>query len=266
MSEETGSVQSGTPTPAAGTSNWYDSIQDTQIKEWASVKGLKSPEAAAQTAWHLEKLLGADKAGRGVIWPKDETDVDGWSGIYNKLGRPESPDGYGLSVEEGQDDSFLKAITPKMHELGLTKKQAQGLADVNNQFLAKHNEAIESEWAEKSNEQFAALQKEWGNDFERNAEMAKRALNYAGLTKDQGVALERALGVDVASKMLSFFGANYVEHASPGHFNTGGDNTASARARISDLKQDADFAKRLYNGDASAKSEWDKLHTIAYPQ
>jgi hypothetical protein len=264
MSEENGSAPAGNPVEQTGQSGqWFDTFQSPEVKGWVESKGWKSPEAAAQSAWNLERYMGADKAGRGVVWPKDETDVEGWNNVYAKMGRPDSPEGYGLTVPEGADDSFVKAITPIMHKYGVSKAQAAGLSEAYSQFAAQQSEVMEAEWVEKSNAQFASLQKEWGQDFEKNAEMARRALNYAGLTKEQGEALEKALGVDVANKMLSFYGSNFVEHASPGNFNSGGASASGARARIKELINDKEFGKRLENGDAASQSEWNKLHTIA---
>lgn len=266
MSEQSGSVQTGNPATEAGatTGQWYDTFQDASIKEWAATKGWKSPESAVQSAWHLEKLMGADKAGRGMVWPKDENDADGWRAVYSKLGRPETPEGYDIKLPEGSDDTYLKAILPALHEAGVPKAKMQKILETHEAFAAKYHEQQEDEWADASNKQFESLQKEWGNDFERNSEMARRAIRMAGITKEQAESIEKAIGVDIAAKVFAMFGSNYVEHASPGHFNTGGDTAASAKARIAELKNDKEFGMKILNGDANAKSEWDKLHKIAY--
>lgn len=266
MSEENGSVQTGNPAEAGQqqSGQWFDGFQDATVKEWAATKGWKSPEAAVQSAWHLERLMGADKAGRGVIWPKDDNDADGFNQIYAKLGRPESPEGYELSVPEGMDDSFAKAVAPKLHELGVSKKQAQALAEFQNQWSAQYQERQEAEWADKSTKQFESLQKDWGADFERNSEVARRAIRMAGLDKDQADAIEKALGVDVASKVFFELGKAYVEHASPGGSVQIGNESQSAKARIQELKQDREFQTKIINGDAGATSEWNRLHKIAF--
>lgn len=265
MNELNGSAPAGNPAPEAGTQGqWYESFQDSSIKEWAATKGWKSPESAVQSAWHLEKLMGADKAGRGVIWPKDENDVDGWKSIYTKLGRPETPDGYDIKLPEGTDDSYLKSILPALHEAGVPKAKMQKILETHQSFAEQFKQRQEDEWAETSTKQFESLQKEWGNDFDKKSEMARRAIRMAGVTKEQAESIERAIGVDTAAKLFSMFGESYVEHASPGNFNTGGDTAASARARINELKYDKDFGLKILNGDASAKAEWDKLHKIAF--
>jgi len=265
MSDQIGSVQIGNPAEGAGTQGqWYETFQDPAIKEWTATKGWKSPESAVQSAWHLEKLMGADKAGRGVIWPKDENDADGWKAIYSKLGRPETPDGYELKLEEGQDDSCLKAMLPKLHAAGIPKKHAHELVSAHNEFLKQAQEAQENQWAEESTKQFDVLQKEWGQNFERNSEMARRAIRMAGITPEQAEKIERAIGIDTAAKIFAMYGENYMEHASPGNFNTGGDTSASARSRIAELKNDKEFGLKILNGDANAKAEWDKLHKIAF--
>lgn len=264
MTDVNGSALAGNPAPAAGNeAPWYDSFADATTKEWTAQKGWKSPEAAAQSAWHLEKLMGADKAGRSVIWPKDEADVDGWKQIYSKLGRPETPDGYGLALGEGEDDSYLKHILPSLHQAGVPKAQAAKLFEAHNAYLKQFQEQQEAKEVEASNAQFAALQKEWGGDFEKNCEITRRAAKIAGLSDEQFQAIEKAVGVDVAAKVFAELGQGYVEHASPGHFNTGGDTATSARARIKELTADTEFATKLLNGDVAARSEWDKLHKIA---
>lgn len=264
MTDVNGSAPAGNPAPAAGTeAPWYDSFGDATVKEWAATKGWKSPEAATQSAWHLEKLLGADKAGRGVIWPKDETDVDGWNTVYKKLGRPDTPDGYELSLGEGADDSYLKHILPHLHKAGVPKGHAKALFEAHQSFATQYHEQQEAELAQRQEAQFAALRKEWGAEFEQKAEISRRAIKIAGLTKEQAEAIEDAIGIDVAAKVFAELGQGYVEHASPGHFNTGGDTAGGARARIKELTTDADFATRLLNGDVAAKAEWDKLHKIA---
>lgn len=264
MTDENGSANAGNPPAGAGTdAPWYDSFADATTKEWTAAKGWKSPEAAAQSAWHLEKLLGADKAGRGVIWPKDETDVDGWNTVYKKLGRPDAPEGYDLKLEDGADDSYLKHILPHLHKAGVPKGQAKALFEAHQSYAQQYHEQQQAEQAQKQEAQFAALQKEWGAEFEQKAEISRRAIKIAGLSKEQAEAIEDAIGIDVAAKVFAELGQSYVEHASPGNFNTGGDTATSARARIKELTSDADFATRLLNGDVAAKAEWDKLHKIA---
>lgn len=265
MSEQNGSPEGGNPAQAGTQAgNWYDTFQDPQIKEWTATKGWKSPESACQSAWHLERLMGADKSGRGVIWPKDDADKDGWNAIYNKLGRPEKPDGYGLKLDEGQDDSYLKHMLPAMHEAGIPKKAAEAIFGKHNEFLQQFHERQEAEKAQKQETQFGKLQQEWGNDFEKNSEIARRAIKIAGLNQEQAEAIEDAIGVDVAAKVFAELGKSFVEHSLPGSFNAGGDTAASAKARIQELTSDPEFGKRLYGGDANAKAEWDKLHKIAY--
>jgi hypothetical protein len=65
-----------------------------------------------------EKLLGVD----GVVkTPGAEAKPEEVAAFYNKLGRPEKPDGYTVKAVEG--DSQFEQIRATVHKLGLSDKQ-----------------------------------------------------------------------------------------------------------------------------------------------
>ena len=74
MSEfETGSVDTGNPVadaagaPATNTQEtWYSGLPE-ETRGMVEIKGWKGPEDAIQSYANLEKMLGADKAGRGLV-------------------------------------------------------------------------------------------------------------------------------------------------------------------------------------------------------
>ena len=55
------------PNPTPGSSGWWDSVPDAQTKEWLASKNYPSANEAFVSAHNLEKLFGADKAGRTVL-------------------------------------------------------------------------------------------------------------------------------------------------------------------------------------------------------
>ena len=83
MSEDLGSAEAGNPTaPAAApqVNTWYatDGLDEgtaSQLGELVKAKGWKGPADALLSYQNLEKVFGADKAGRTILAPKSEVEA-----------------------------------------------------------------------------------------------------------------------------------------------------------------------------------------------
>ena len=103
-------------------------------KDFVAGKGWKTGDDAITGYQNLEKLIGAEKAGRSVVLPKDENDVEGNKAFRAKLGVPEKVDGYAIPEayrEALKDDALMPHVAAAALKHGLTPKQYEGfLADV----------------------------------------------------------------------------------------------------------------------------------------
>lgn len=108
--------------------------------------------------------------------PKDG-DSEAWSALYAKLGRPESAEGYELPVPEGQDGAFAKQTSGWMHELGLNKQQAQGLAEKWNAHQAQQAEAQQVAITKQAETDLTTIKQEWGAQFDENKAVMAKAVN-----------------------------------------------------------------------------------------
>lgn len=276
MAEETGVLTGAVPakegaspeTPGKEASPaekpWFDGFADPTVKEWVGKVGLKGPEAAAQKAWHLEKLLGADKAGRAVILPKDG-DEKGMQELLARLGRPEKPEDYGIQVPEGADDSFLKEALPVLHKLGLTKTQAAGLAE----WWATKADGTFAEVREKAAAGASELRREWGTKFDERVGIANRAVAHAGLSQEESAAVEQALGVVRAAQVMEKLGRLLIEDPSATTLQAGQASfrmsPEEAKAEIDGLKRDKEFIAKYTGGDREAQAKMGRLFKIAFP-
>lgn len=277
MANDTGSAPAGTPAggaPAAGggtpAANWFDTFTDTETKGWVQAVGLKTPEAAAQKAWHLEKLLGADKAGRGVILPKDDKDEAAYNTIYAKLGRPEKPEGYGFKAE-GDDAPLITSAATEFHKLGLTAKQAQGVmawAQAQSQAMEQQAGQAEEQFAQKSEQEFNALKTKWGAESDKKIEQARRAAR-AFLPKETAQEtmdkLERTLGTGAFLELFQRIGEGMGEHSIEIGGGGGGEfgmTPEAARLRLAEIKKDQAYVAAWAGGDAQKRAEVDKLNKI----
>lgn len=279
MSDDQGSAEAGNPTAAAPA--WYapEGIApevSTSLGELVKAKGWKGPADALLSYQNLEKVFGADKAGRTILAPKSDDDADGWNAVYNRLGRPESADKYELPVPEGDDGSFAQAVAPVLHELGLTSKQAKGLAEWWNQTSAQRIEAESEGFAAKSEAEYKELQKEWGAAAAQNEELAKRAVlkfsKEAGIDETAFDAMERAIGTAKLMKLFHSIGSQFAEGSFVSSDTpTGGAMTPqAAKNKIAGMFADQEFMGRYMNTDervrAGAIDEMMKLQRMANPE
>lgn len=260
----------GDPTPGAGAgaADWTSGFPD-EVRGVVQTKGWKSPADAVGSYMNLEKLLGADKAGRGVVLPKDDAPAEEWAAFYNRMGRPESADGYKLPVPEGDSGGFASTAAQWFHEAGLTPKQAETLAAKWNEYSGTTLQSQEAEFEQKSAIELQDLQREWGDKFNEQAELARRARRESGLSDEEGLAIERALGLKKAAQVFAKLGQQFAEAPVKGgegaHAGRFGGTPEDAKARIAALKGDAGWTAKYLSGDADARAEFERLHRIAFP-
>lgn len=260
--------------PSANAPDWFTKMSsDPDMKTWAESKGWKDPSTAdpfaiAQSYRNLETLFGADKAGRTLMLPKDETDKAALDAIYDKLGRPKDAKDYEINAPEGANPEFIETAKGWYHKAGLTKAQA---AAVTESYKAAELDAVQKVQQAHAQE-VEGLQTEWKDKFNQNVEIAKAGIKAAGLTEAHVKAVESALGPASAAKMFEFFGRNYVEGSPPGNENrqTPGFqnmNPAAAQQKMEQLRADPNFMARYGNSDpkirAGAMDEMDKLAQLA---
>ena len=281
MSEMQGSAPAGNPAAdAAGQGNaalsgqqsgqsgqWYDAYPE-EVRGTIQTKGWQSPADVIQSYTNLEKLLGADKAGRGVVLPKEDADPSEWNQVYDKLGRPKSPADYKLPVPEGETGQFAEMAAGKFHELGLTAKQAAGLAEWWNSQSQEMQASQFNQLAQNSEQEMGQLQQEWGKDYDANIEAARRATRQFGLEAPTLEKIENAIGTKQMLQLFAKIGKGVGEDSFVDGSRAGGLGMSpeAARVRISQLKGDREWAAKYLGGSADAKAEMERLMRAAYPQ
>jgi hypothetical protein len=246
------------PTPNAAP--WYAEALPAETHEFVANKAWKGPADVVNAYQSLERFVGAEKAGRGVILPKDDNDADGWNGLYQKLGRPEKPEGYGL------ESDFGKAAAPWLHEAGLTPRQAKALASKWDGYVSSQQEAQQKALADQWEQESAALKSEWGDKYDANLDVAKRAAQRLGVDEATLEKIQSGMGQAGLMKFMSQVGALFAEDKSPeGTRPAGGRTPEVAQAEIRALMTDRDFAQKRMAGDRDAIRMWNELHEQAYP-
>lgn len=254
----------GKPTDQS-TGNWYDAIEDNELKGYVQNKGWKDPVELANGYKNLEKLLGGEK----LPMPKGAEDKEGWARVYDQLGRPKTADEYKLPVPEGDPGTFAKAASGKFHELGISQQQAEGLAKWWNETQQGQLTEMQQQSSAKVQADLTSLKSEWGQAYDENVSFGQRAAREFGLDAGKLTAIENALGTGEMLKFMARVGRGLTEdtfEAGKGSGNKFGMTPEAARDRIGALRNDTAWSAKYISGDADARTEMQKLMALAYPE
>lgn len=253
----------GKPTDQS-TGNWWDKIEDSELKGYVQNKGWKDPTELATGYKNLEKLLGGEK----LPLPKGAEDADGWNRVYDALGRPKSAEEYKLPVPEGDSGEFAKAAASKFHELGISAQQAEKLAAWYNEMGANAQQQLTQQSTQKIEADLGALKQEWGQAWDENINLGQRAAREFGLDQAKLTAIENAMGTKDMLQFMARIGRGLTEHSFEGGKSTQsfGMTPEAARQRIGELRSDTDWSTKYMSGNAEAQKELQRLMQIAYPE
>ena len=157
------------PVPTVAKS-WKEAIPE-DLRNDPNISKFTELEALAKSYVNATRMIGQDK----VAVPNNNSTDDQWNEVYDKLGRPESPDKYQLEVKSDVvplDESAVKSFAENAHQLGLNNKQAQGILEFykNSMEGSAQQNQIDMETAQANAEQ--ELRKEWGGNYEANIKKA----------------------------------------------------------------------------------------------
>jgi hypothetical protein len=236
----------GQPLGDAGAgADWVAGL-DQPLAEVVRHNGWKTPADAVKNYASLVSYMGADKAGRGVILPKEGEDLLQWQG-WERLGAPAKPEDYGVATRPGADPVLGAWFEQTAHRLRLPKAVAEKLvAAWEGQAQALAQQEASAALMKREKERDAVLA-EWGFRRVERQELASRGAHVAGLTDEQIAAMEATVGVKPVMEMLARMGALASEARGAPH------NALSPRVdNIEALRADAAFMERYQKGELDA--------------
>lgn len=248
-------------TPEQG-GNFYDSWGlSTEDIGYIQNSNYTDASAVVKALRDTKAYVGLDKNDLVKIPKPDKDGNIDYSEVWNRLGRPENAEGYGLP-----DTDFAKAAAPKLHELGITKTQAEALVSFLDEYgksAGKANEENERAANLKAEE---ALKKEWGSDFdvksEAVGEFIRKTAAELNFTAEDFDNLQKSMGYDKAMKLFyAFAGDNAVKNLS--NYNAGQETPEIAAYKLKELMADPETAKALSRKDPKIHSEIKRLTELS---
>lgn len=272
MTEATAAIagdNGGTDTGATGAGaapEAWNSGFDEDTSAYVSAKGWQSPTDLLSSYRNLEKFAGGSK--NLVELPGVDADDAAWGPVYDKLGRPQSPEQYGIKPPEGGDAELTEWFKGTAHKLGLTAKQAQSLYKEWNGVAGGMQEKMQAQMAQQSEQALGALKQEWGQGFDKMIDSGKRAVQALGFDEAKLSEYEGKLGTADMLKLFATLGQKMGEDSFEGGERTGsgsfGLTPAMAKQQIADLKMDKQFMDHYIGGNPDAVSKMKRLMEAAH--
>ena len=275
MTDEAGSVDAGNPEASAApeapaaTGHFLDSVESPDLRAWAENKQFPGVEQALNSYRNLEKLMGSDKAGRTVTILGDDATPDQRDTFYNKLGRPESVDGYSFKLAPGSDTGRLDAMRSKAHELGITDAQFSGLANADMEYLGAMQQSMADDAVISRADAEAQLKKEWGAAYELKVASIDVAAAKLGLTDDVLIGLHKAMGPVEAMKFVDNLNTKIGDHKMENGESVMSNHKTPEQARLalSELSMNKEFTDawldRMHPGHKAAVEKKSALARMA---
>ena len=242
-----GGAAPGCAAPGAGDgkgAEWYASfgLEQAQI-DYLNAKGIKEPKGLLKIAQDFEAVA----RDRNVI-PKPDTSkpeaLANWEG-WETLGwvkdaakyTPKEP-----TVKEGQiyDPTMFKDFVGLAHEaripVGAVERVYQGMFDKMQERINAIETAAKTDAETAKTKLETTLRGKWGDKFDANSDLAKRAMTALGVDKSKQGALEAAMGDLGLVEFFHTLGEKLGEDALKGGNNGGTPAMTPTQARQERLK------------------------------
>lgn len=143
-------------------------------KTWGNiVQRYNSPSDLAKA--HVSLVRSMDQR---IAVPGENAKPEEWDQVYNKLGRPEKPDGYKFEFPadapwDDTDKQRYKEMAPLFHRAGATQKQLTEYLTQQAQVDKMMMDAAAAKAADLQRQKDAVLKQQWGADWKENRAYAK---------------------------------------------------------------------------------------------
>ena len=269
MSEET-QVDTQAETQVAS-EDWRESIPE-DLRNDPSLADVQDVASLAKGYVHAQHMIGSDK----VAIPAKDAAPEVLDEFYNKLGRPETAQGYEMPTENMPDVPIKEELTgaffEEAHRIGLNSQQAAALV----RWQAEQAQQGQETWQQDADlaldKATDTMRREYGKAYDEKLDMAKNAAQQYG--GDELMALLDRTGLGNEPALIKAF-ANVGKAVSNDEIIGGGGrqgfmmSPAEAQQQIASIKRDPNFMKSYTDtsdsGHQGAVTEMGRLYNLAYP-
>ena len=253
--------------------DWRSAIPE-DLQNDPTLADIQDVGSLAKGYVHAQRMIGSDKVSLpGQNATQEELDM-----FYNKLGRPETSEGYEMPKENMPENAPINDEQAKMffeeaHRIGLNKQQAAALLRWQAERNVSDMEDYQKQAEQRMQDAEMQMRKEFGSAYEQNIQMARDAAEKFGGENFINMLNESGMGND--PNLIKTF-ANIAKSIANDEIIGGGGrqgflmSPSEALQAIADKKRDPNFMEAYQNKEnpthEQAVKEMGKLYGFAYPQ
>lgn len=189
-----------------------------------------------------------------ITLPGENASPEELNAFYQRLGRPDSADGYEFTEEQ----TLAKDLAPALFEAGISRAQAGKLVAAYENLFARRTEEMQAVQVREMDE----LKAEWGGKYEENLTLAKQAVKKYGLDQETLNQLESAMGSKKLMNLAYTLGKTTMDapvRGAVGPTPKAAYSPAEAQAKMEEMKHDKAFGAKLLAGDKEAAKQFDDV-------
>ncbi len=205
----------------------------------------------------LKSAQEADRVARSrnVLEKPDPANVKEWNG-WSELGWKPKFDEYALKRPQTPESfaympGFEDAVRKIAHENRVPLGAAQALLDGLTDYAVKEVDAMDAKGIRANADLANKLKADWGGNYDRNVEMARRAARHLGVGIEEQGELEAVMG---SARLLALFQKIGTAIGEDTLVTSAGsalpENVETLRAELRRLQSDKDFMASLKNSRA----------------
>jgi hypothetical protein len=247
----------------------YDDHALVTIKE----RGWKTPSDQFTSYRNLEKLTGDLNS---VVKIPKSGDPKEWEPVYDKMGRPKTPNDYVVKLPDGDKGELANAFKPIFHKAGLSQNQVNVISESWNAHVKSMQEAHTQKMETRNASEITELKTAWKDSYDENLEAVNRAAEALDLGQKELDAFKAELGPKRTMELLHKIGSKVaLEDSKPAGFKPQGGNgfkgmtQEQAKVALKELQTNKEHAQMFSSQDPQvrqqAREKVRQLELIAYP-
>ena len=210
----------------------------------------------------LERARGAP-ADRVLVVPEDRANAEAMAPLYRAMGRPDTPEAYGVSVADGSPElarAFAADLPAQLHPLGVSKAAMDKVVELVNTHATNAVKAENDRIAADQAKVDEYVRSQWGDNADAMRKQVTELLRDAAGKDFDALAEELSGGLGKSPVLFKFLAGLVNQRAEGGTLPAGGQG-GTFRGIMS--VADAQTAKNAFLADKSKLEAW---RTKGHPQ
>lgn len=158
--------------------DWVDRLDEDNRAHVSSLKDFKDINGLVKSYANAKKMVGGDRL---PVIPGEESTPEEIQSFREAMGIPHKASGYGIERPKDVDEETFGAYMDAFHKSNASPALVSELMQMRSSEMEAATEAAQAAEDAAIQAEHSALQQEWGFDFDKNVDLARRGAMTLGI-------------------------------------------------------------------------------------